>query len=145
MLWSRVLANLIGIIHTGYVAFVVLGLAAILIGNWLHWSWVRNSLFRIVHLAMIGIVVCESITGVPCPLTVWETQLRVRGGQAGYSGDFVGYWVHRLIFFRAEPWVFTLMYVLFGLAVLAALVLAPPRFLDRQLRAGASRSDRTAG
>jgi hypothetical protein len=32
-----------------------------------------------------------------------------------------------LIFYQAEPWVFTLSYAIFGLAVVAALVLAPPR------------------
>jgi len=60
-------------------------------------------------------------------LTVWEKQLRVRAGQATYPGDFLGYWVHRLIFCQAERWVFTLIYATFGLAVVAALVLAPPR------------------
>ena len=33
MLWSRVLADLIVVFHAGYVAFVVLGLAAILVGT----------------------------------------------------------------------------------------------------------------
>ena len=51
------------------------------------------------------------MAGVPCPLTVWEKQLRVQAGQASYPGDFLGYWVHRLIFYRAEPWVFTVGYV----------------------------------
>jgi hypothetical protein len=32
-----------------------------------------------------------------------------------------------LLFFDAEPWVFTVCYTLFGLAVLATFVLAPPR------------------
>ena len=50
------------------------------------------------------------------------------GGQEGYPGDFIGYWAHQLIFYRAEPWVFTVGYILFGLAVLAAFILAPPRW-----------------
>ncbi len=72
-------------------------------------------------------MVGESLIGVPCPLTVWEAQLRKMAGQTGYTGDFLGYWAHRLIFFRADPWVFTLIYTLFGLAVLVAFILAPPR------------------
>jgi hypothetical protein len=88
---------------------------------------VRNIYFRVIHLAMIGIVAGEALAGIPCPLTVWEKQLRVRAGQASYPGDFLGYWVHRLIFYRAEPWVFTLIYAIFAIAVVAALVLAPPR------------------
>ncbi len=127
MLWSRIMADLIVLLHACYVGFVVLGLAAILIGGLCHWSWVRNIYFRVVHLAMIAIVVGEALAGIPCPVTIWEKQLRVRAGQTSYPGDFLGYWVHRLLFFRAEPWVFTVSYAIFGLAVVAALVLVPPR------------------
>jgi hypothetical protein len=76
---------------------------------------------------MIAIVVGEALAGVPCPLTIWENQFRIQAGQTNYPGDFLGYWAHRLLFYRAEPWVFTLIYTLFGLAVLLAFVLAPPR------------------
>ncbi|MFO0893057.1 MAG: DUF2784 domain-containing protein [Isosphaeraceae bacterium] len=131
MLWARILADAIVVFHACYVAFIVLGLAAILAGICLGWGWVRNLRFRLVHLAMIGIVVGEALAGIPCPLTIWENQLRRQAGQAGYPGDFLGYWAHRLIFYRAEPWVFTVLYVTFGLAVLAAFILAPPRWPGR--------------
>ena len=127
MFWARVLADAIVVIHAAFVAFVVLGMAAILVGMALRWGWVRNAWFRVIHLAAIGVVVLESLAGVACPLTTWERALRQRAGQVAYTGDFVGYWAHRLIFFDAEPWVFTLAYVLFGAAVLFAFVLAPPR------------------
>jgi hypothetical protein len=127
MLWARILADLIVVFHVCYVAFVVLGLVVILLGTALGWSWVRNFYFRIVHVAMIGIVVGEALAGIPCPLTVWEKQLRTMAGEVSYTGDFLGYWAHRLLFYRADPWVFTMIYALFGLAVLATFVLAPPR------------------
>jgi len=47
---------------------------------------------------------------------------------AAYRGDFIAQWLHDLLFFDAEPWVFTMCYTLFGLAVLATFVLAPPRW-----------------
>jgi hypothetical protein len=127
MLRARILADLIVIFHAAYVAFVVLGLLAILAGIVFRWGWVRNIWFRVIHLTMIAIVVGEALAGVPCPLTTWEKQFRTQAGQTNYTGDFLGYWAHRLLFYRAEPWVFTLIYTLFGLAVLAAFVLAPPR------------------
>jgi hypothetical protein len=127
MLWARVLADLIVMIHASYVSFVVFGLLAVLIGAVLRWNWVRNFWFRTAHLVAIAIVVAESLAGIPCPLTVWEHQLRQAAGQGSYTGDFLGYWAHRLIFYQAAPWVFTLIYVGFGLAVVAAFVLAPPR------------------
>jgi Protein of Unknown function (DUF2784) len=131
MPWSRILADLIVVIHALFVMFVVLGLAVILVGAALGWKWVRNPIFRIAHLSAIGSVVAEALFGVDCPLTVWEGQLRRMSGQVGYTGDFLGYWAHRLIFFDAAPWVFTLIYCVFGGAVLAAFLLAPPRWRHR--------------
>jgi Protein of Unknown function (DUF2784) len=131
MLWARVLADLIVVFHATYVSFNVIGLAAILLGVVFRWSWVRKIWFRAIHLITIGIVVGESLMGVPCPLTVWEAQLRRIAGQTAYTGDFLGHWVHQLIFFRADPWVVTLIYTLFGLAVLVAFILAPPRRSQR--------------
>ena len=107
MLWRGILADVIVVAHAAYVGFVVLGLVAILAGVAFRWQWVRNPWFRWTHLTMIGIVVAEALAGIPCPLTVWEHQLRKGAGQVAYAGDFIGYWTHRLLFFRAEPWVFT--------------------------------------
>ncbi len=100
MLWARMLADLIVVIHAAYVSFVVFGLLAILVGAVLGWSWVRNFWFRVIHLTAIGIVVAEALAGIPCPLTVWEQRLRKTAGQTGYPGDFLGYWAHQLIFYR---------------------------------------------
>jgi hypothetical protein len=35
--------------------------------------------------------------------------------------------VHELLFYDAPGWVFTLVYTAFGLLVVAAFILAPPR------------------
>jgi hypothetical protein len=121
------IADLIVVFHAAFVSFVVLGLAAILVGVVLRWGWVRNFWFRVIHLGAIGIVVIEALGGIMCPLTDWENQLRRLAGQTGYPGDFIGYWAHRLIFYQAAPWIFTVVYILFGGAVLAAFLLAPPR------------------
>ncbi len=121
------IADLIVLIHFAWVAFIVFGLAVVLLGIAFRWNWVRNIWFRGIHLVMILIVVGESLAGIPCPLTVWEHDLRVRAGQTTFDGDFIAHWIHRLMFFRAEPWVFTVAYVTFGLVVLATFLLAPPR------------------
>ena len=75
----------------------------------------------------IGIVVVQAWLGVVCPLTIWENDLRRLGGGATYEGTFVQHWLHKVVFFNAEPWVFTLAYTAFGLAVLGTWVLGPPR------------------
>ncbi len=122
-----ILANLVVAFHFAYVAFVVLGLAAILIGGAAGWRWVRNVWFRAAHLAAIALVLAESILGVACPLTTLENFLRARASQSGYAGAFIGYWLDRLIFFSAPRWVFVALYAVFTLAIVLTLWLVPPR------------------
>jgi len=132
MLSYRIAADLVVIVHFSYIAFVAFGLLAILIGLAMGWRWVRNPWFRVAHLIAIAIVAVQAIAGVVCPLTTLENALRQQAGQASYPGAFVGYWAHRLTFYQAPLWVFTLGYVLFGLAVLGTFVLAPPRWRGRK-------------
>jgi hypothetical protein len=123
----RILADLVVAVHFAYVAFVIVGLVLTLGGAVAGWKWVRNFWFRAIHLVMIGIVVGEAWCGTVCPLTTWENKLRELAGQATYSGGFVANLLHDTMFFEAEPWVFTLCYSLFGLLVLIAFIVAPPR------------------
>src|SRR5262249_22320592 len=125
--WAKLFADMIVVVHAAYFSFVVFGLVAILIGVALRWGWVRNFWFRAVHLTMIGIVVLEALFGITCPLTDWEKQLRRKAGEAVYAGDFIGHWAHWFIFYHFPPWVLNVIHILFGLAVLGAFILAPPR------------------
>jgi hypothetical protein len=68
MLW-RVMADIVVAVHAAYVAIVVVGFAAILIGSAAQWRWVRNFYFRAMHLAMILLVCAEALAGASCPLT----------------------------------------------------------------------------
>ena len=121
----RILADMVVAAHTVYVAFVVLGLLAILIGYAADWRWVRNPYFRLLHLAAILLVCAEAILGIDCPLTTLENGLRFGAGQSGYGGDFIGYWLDRLIFYNFPPWVFMIVYLAFGTLVLATFWLVP--------------------
>lgn len=112
------LADAVLVIHFSFVVFVVVGFLLILIGLLAHWSWIHNRAFRITHLIAIGIVVLQAWFGQLCPLTLWENDLRRRAGEAGYSESFIEHWLHEILFYRAEPWVFTTIYTLFGALVL---------------------------
>lgn len=114
--WS-LLADAVLALHALFVAFVVLGQALILVGLWRGWRWVRHRALRLAHLAAIGVVVLQAWLGALCPLTVLETELRRRAGSGGYAGSFIGHWLQRLLYYEAEPWVFTLVYTLFGALV----------------------------
>ena len=128
------LADLVLLIHAGFIAFVVLGLLLILAGGVLCWAWVRNRWFRLAHLAAIGVVVLQAWLGIVCPLTDLENYLRRQAGRPVYEVGFIADHLHRLIFFEASAWVFTVCYTLFGLGVLAAFWLVRPRW-----RGGAGR------
>lgn len=130
-----VLANLIAIVHAGYVLFVVVGLLLILAGIAGGWEWVREFWFRVAHLIAIAMVCIQWLARVACPLTVLKDRLREMGGSTGYSHDFVGYWVDWLIFYDLPPIVFTVAYPACGLIIAALFILAPPRWPGRRGRA----------
>lgn len=124
----RMLADGVVALHLAYVLFVVLGLVAIIAGLMMRRPWARNFWFRIVHLTMIGIVLIEAWANITCPLTTLENRLRRAGGLDPHQLDFIERWLHRVMFFRAPPWVFVVLYSTFGLIVAATFLLAPPRW-----------------
>lgn len=135
MNWSRVAADVVLVLHTAFIAFVLVGLILTWVGIFRRWRWVRGFGFRAAHLATILFVVVQAYFGIVCPLTILENDLRLRAGQPAY-GDrgFIHHWLHDLIFFDAPSWVFTLCYTLFGLLVVGTLYFAPPmrpRFMTR--------------
>ena len=100
-------------------------------------------MFRLAHLAAIGIVVAESWVGFECPLTTLERWLRVRAGAATYVGGFVEHWFHAVLFYDAPPWVFVAGYSLFGLVVVATWWRFPPT--RRGARTGSVAAPRPGG
>ena len=136
MNWPRIAADLVLVVHTAFIAFVLVGLILTWVGIFRGWRWVRGFGFRATHMATILFVVAQAYFGIVCPLTILENDLRLRAGQPAY-GDrgFIHHWLHDLIFFDAPSWVFTLCYTLFGLLVLGTLYFAPPmrpRFMTRR-------------
>ena len=120
------LADAVLVLHTLFVGFVVLGLPLIFIGAKRGWRWVRNFHFRLLHLLAIGVVVAQAWIGVICPLTDIEMLLRQRAGEKSYTESFIQHWLHKLIYYEAPWWVFTLIYTLFGLLVLLSWQLVRP-------------------
>lgn len=117
------LADLILVVHAGFVLFVVGGLAATWVGIALGARFAFNPWFRGAHLGAIAFVVAEALFGVMCPLTAWEDALRgVPSGQG-----FIQRWIHAWLYWNWPAWVFTTIYVAFGLLVAATWWRYPPR------------------
>jgi hypothetical protein len=129
------LADLTLIVHFAFVAFVVLGLMFIWLGRLCRWDCVHNLRFRLAHLAAIGFVAVEALTGVICPLTTWEDKLRLlAGGEERYQGSFVQHWLHQVMFFDADQNVFRAAYIGFFLAVALSFWFVPPHWRRRATR-----------
>ncbi|MGF1678852.1 MAG: DUF2784 domain-containing protein [Candidatus Methylacidiphilales bacterium] len=122
----RILADVVLITHVSFVAFVVLGLVAILCGGIAGWRWVRDPWFRSAHLAGIGLVVLQVWLGMICPLTTWEMDLREKAGDVMYEGTFIAHWLQKILYVEAPPWVFVVSYTVFGLAVAGSWVAVRP-------------------
>lgn len=122
-------ADLLAALHLGFIAFVVGGQLAVLIGAALHWHWIRNRWFRVGHLLAIVFVALEAVVGMICPLTDWEYSLRRKAGQIVEEDiSFVGRFVREILFYEFPTWVFTTAYVSFAVLVVVTLVLVPPQW-----------------
>ena len=131
MLFYGFLADTVTAVHFAYVAFVVVGELAILLGAAFRCRWARNPWFRGLHLLAIAYVAAESIFHVSCPLTIWEGQLRARAGQAENTQTFMQRLVHFLFMDGKDPWpewVYDYLHMGFGVLVLLTFVLIPPRW-----------------
>jgi polyferredoxin len=117
------LADLLLVFHFSVAGFIVLGLMLVWIGAVARWPWIRSPWFRYLHLAAIVFVAAEALLGYACPLTIWEDLLR--GGIRPES--FIGRWVHRLLYYNAPEWAFTLLYAMWAAATAVTLLIVPPR------------------
>ena len=132
IMWYAIAADALVVIHLGYVAYIVLGLSAILLGVWRNWRWVRNPWFRTTHLAAILLVVFELILKLNCPLTLWEMKLRAFAGQTVTEVSFLQRLMAFLLMGSAPGWLIAMMYFVFAIAIMAAFAMAPPRWRTGQ-------------
>jgi uncharacterized membrane protein YfcA len=124
----NLLADLVLVAHALVALFIVGGFIAIWIGAWLHWKFIRNRMFRLLHLAAICFVALTSIIGVACPLTVLEDWLRTGVIGAGMieSEGFIQRWIGSLLYNDFPVWAFTLAYVALALMVIFTWRWIPP-------------------
>ena len=121
-------ADLIVFVHALYVGYVALLPIFILVGACRGWRWIRNPWLRYIHLVMIGVVVGESLVGYECPLTTWEDNLRISAGaDPRYQSGYIAHWLHQLIFYEFDEWVFAVGYGVFFVLVLFTWIRVKPR------------------
>ncbi len=84
----RVVADLIVVLHGAYIVYVLAGALLVRRRPWTVWP----------HLAAVAWGVYVAAFHRVCPLTPLEVALRIRAGEAGYSGGFVEHYVLPVIY-----------------------------------------------
>ncbi len=116
----RLLADFVVIVHLAFVVFVILG--GLLVIRWRRLMWLH------VPAAIWGAAI--EFSGAICPLTPLENWLRVAGGGARYSGDFVERYVVQIVY---PPDLTRTIQVVLGCAVVAINLCAYGFIVARKL------------
>jgi hypothetical protein len=87
-MYYLLLAELVVVIHFGFVVFVVLG--GFLIFHWRKVLW--------LHVPAVLWSAWIELSGRICPLTPLENWFWIKGGQSAYPDDFVGNYILPLIY-----------------------------------------------
>ena len=117
----RVAAELLVLVHLGFIVFVVAGgLTAF------KWPWMA-----FVHLpaAVWGAII--EYRGWICPLTPWENQLRQLAGQDGYAEGFIEHYLLQIVY---PPGLTREMQIMLGTAVIVINLIIYGALLYRWLR-----------
>lgn len=121
-------------LHLAIVAFNVLMPLWILLGAWRGWRAVRRRWLRLLHLISMAVVAVQAALGDLCFLTVWESDLRTRAGQAAYEASFIESWLAALLYVDAPLEQLVLVYLAWAALSVALWWLVPPAPHHRGLR-----------
>jgi Protein of Unknown function (DUF2784) len=75
----QLLAELVMLLHFGFLAYVALG-------GFLAWRW---PWLIVPHAVAVVWGALNATAGIPCPLTAWEDAARGRAGELGLSRGFI--------------------------------------------------------
>ena len=110
-----ILADIVVLIHLGFVFFAVVGGIFIIWWRWVIW----------LHLpALLWAVWIECIGGI-CPLTPLENWLRLKGGQGGYEGNFIATYMLPVLYpaalTRNMQFILAILVIVINIAVYGAI------------------------
>lgn len=84
----HLLADLVLLVHLGFILFVALGGLGVARWPWLAW----------LHLPCVAWGVAVELMGWHCPLTPLENHFLRLVGETGYGGDFIGHYLLAAIY-----------------------------------------------
>jgi hypothetical protein len=109
------LADLVVLLHVGFVLFVMLG--GLLVLRWPRLVW--------VHVPAAAWGTWVELAGLVCPLTPFENWLRAQGGGRVYTDSFVEQYLLPLLYpaslSRERQWLFGAVVIVLNIAVYAVV------------------------
>ena len=87
-MWYGIGADLVLLLHAGFVLFVMAGALLLLKWRWMVW----------VHLPAVAWGALIEFTGWICPLTPLEYRLRTLAGEPAAETDFIGRYLPYLLY-----------------------------------------------
>ncbi len=121
----RILADIVMLLHLGFILWVVLGWLFVRWRRWLMW----------LHLPAAAWGVLIEFLGWPCPLTPLEQYLRGLGGQEGFENGFIEHYIGSIIY---PGGLDRSVQILLGVAVLVVNLVGYWWALSRKPRSGTS-------
>lgn len=85
---ARIAADVLVVLHLGFIVFVVAG--GLLVLRWPRLAWLH------LPAALWGVLI--EFAGWVCPLTPLENQLRRSAGEEGYAGSFIQHYVMPVVY-----------------------------------------------
>lgn len=122
------LSHLVLAIHFGLIIFNVVGLIVIPLGGLFGWSFVRERIWRILHLVSWGAVALQAVAGRACFLSDWQYEL---AGGKGDADPLIARIVNAVIYWPMPLWVFTMIYAAIFALVLGLFRIVPVRPTSR--------------
>jgi hypothetical protein len=109
-------ADLVVVVHLGFVVFALLGAVLIIWQRWIIW----------LHFPAFLWAVWIECTGGICPLTPLENWLRIKGGQDGYEAGFVATYLLPLLYpaglTRSVQFVLAMIVILINVVIYGFLI-----------------------
>lgn len=90
---DRLAANVVLLLHFGFVVLAVFGGLGVLISP--RWAW--------VHVPIVIWSSIVNLAGWTCPLTPLENRFRAAANGAGYEGGFVQHYIWPLVYPQGMP------------------------------------------
>ena len=111
-----IFADIVVLIHLGFVVFVVLGAVLVFWWRWIVW----------LHIPTVGWAVWIEVSGRICPLTPLENWLRIKGGQGAYEGDFVSTYILPILYpadlTRSLQYILAMLVIVINIAIYGFII-----------------------